>query len=160
MKRFDLRFCDGEARARPRPDLRHRDEEALEWGSTNATKLTSAGSTNIAMAPPARTTPENLALAWDALIYDRFGFRSGVQERAWNGLVGYARDTGRTAISLSSPQQTKTIAACADIAGIPYDESQTEIPIPQSVLNRTNLLIEEARRATQPKHLQYTKRRG
>jgi hypothetical protein len=100
------------------------------------------------------------ALAWDALIYDRFELHSRVQERAWNWLEGYARETGRRAIQLPSEQQAQMIAACAEIAGVPYDESQTEIPIPPSVFNRNKLLVEEARRATQPKRLQDTKRRG
>ena len=76
-----------------------------------------------------------LSIAWDALAYNSFPPHSGAAFDSRTYLSMYSDRGTITSVKLSSPDQGKLLAACAEVASVPY-KGQTEIPIPEGILSR------------------------
>jgi hypothetical protein len=89
----------------------------------------------------------DLALGWDALANNHYDLYSNARAHAAVALPGYAQEKKRNSVKLQ-PDQLKALAACAEVADIPFTPQNDEIPIPESAFHLNEYLLEEAMRTT------------
>jgi hypothetical protein len=79
--------------------------------------------------------------AWDALVYDRYEPGSREEGLAGSVLQAYSGATGEPKIKLTHPMEVRVLDAFAEAAGVPHQRGQTEIEIPEKLLNYNRYLM-------------------
>jgi hypothetical protein len=99
-----------------------------------------------------------LQIAWDALAYRRYPVRSGAGLkadsllRAYSGLNIYTGEHSRERTVTLNQEQVRLLDAFAEVADIPHERGQAEIPLPFADIRERNTIL---RRAAQREYEEY-----
>jgi hypothetical protein len=79
--------------------------------------------------------------AWDALSYDRYEPGSREEGLAGSVIQAYYSATREPNIKLTNPMQVRVLDALTEAAGVPHQQGQTEIEIPEKLRNYNQYLM-------------------